>query len=890
MGSILRKLFNLYPGEEKNAIIFSILAFIWACGAYCGVTLSDGMFLEHVGADQLPLAYLLTALSLFFISVLFIYAFNHFDAFKLYFATLTFGITGFIITLVNLPDENSHGNLSFWLFFKVFCNILMVILTTSYWFFLDQYFNLQNAKRLYSLFNSSIFLGNATGGAFLAISLNSIGLRGISMGIILLFMLAGLWLLWLNTKVKPFLDDTIEGLATPEKIAFKEMIKGFLKSRFTILLMVFYFLIQLINVVCEFTYMQSFDQYFDSNRQEGIEDNSLTIFLGTCTSIIALVNMVFGWFFYSRMVGRFGINNIIGISPLFFLATFASWQFTDILMIAIIGLIVVEGVSYTIDENNSNLLLNTVPSKLKNKARVAIDSFFEPLGMLLSALIFMFLSIPSKKLGLFLTAFSLIFVFLIRNEYGKAILKNLLQNAIHFERKAKNWFLSINKKEMTIAKNQLVKTFKGGDETLKIFAFETLLILEDQKLLRRLLAGASSLSIKSKLKIIHLLSSSTYAKESFVLQWLSTQLQKTPFNSLKGPIFYYFAKLGLLSFEKVKNDIESNDLYLKSAYILTFYKKDEYEALKLIEKLLHSSVIEEICMGLNILAYIKESRYQDLIIPFLSHTNQKIIFNASLALSKITTKESMQYAKDIIALFHKTSDSIIRIHCLKCIENMQEPHLAKELLLTKTILKPSEKRSLEETILNLGPKTIPLLLDITKDKSLPAFSRLLAGKTLALLSIEILREHLYEIVTSEIEKAYFYFYYSYNLPIISKEPQLSLLQQTLFSDYQSSIDFIIQLLASSGSIENGELLSHGLKSKNPKLRATAIETLEKTCSSKIFRILKPLIDDRPIEEKLKIYKKRKHAALTYDELIEMLQNTSTQTNLLIAHALKGELI
>jgi hypothetical protein len=97
-------------------------------------------------------------------------------------------------------------------------------------------------------------------------------------------------------------------------------------------------------------------------------------------------------------------------------------------------------------------------------------------------------------------------------------------------------------------------------------------------------------------------------------------------------------------------------------------------------------------------------------------------------------------------------------------------------------------------------------------------------------------------------------------------------------------------LASSGSIENGELLSHGLKSKNPKLRATAIETLEKTCSSNIFRILKPLIDDRPIEEKLKIYKKRKHTALTYDELIEILQNTSSKTNLLIAHALKDQLI
>ena len=100
MGGFVRKLFNLYPGEERNAVFFSILAYIWAFGAYCGVTLSDGMYLEQVGADKLPLAYLLTALSLFFISVIFIYAFNHFDAFRIYVSTLLFGCLGFVVTLI----------------------------------------------------------------------------------------------------------------------------------------------------------------------------------------------------------------------------------------------------------------------------------------------------------------------------------------------------------------------------------------------------------------------------------------------------------------------------------------------------------------------------------------------------------------------------------------------------------------------------------------------------------------------------------------------------------------------------------------------------------------------------------------------------------------------
>ena len=884
MGGFVRKLFNLYPGEERNAVFFSILAYIWAFGAYCGVTLSDGMYLEQVGADKLPLAYLLTALSLFFISVIFIYAFNHFDAFRIYVSTLLFGCLGFVVTLIYLPGKTSE-NFAFWLWFKVFCNILMVILTTSYWFFLDQYFNLQNAKRLYSLFNSSIFLGNACGGAFLAVTLNLIGMKGISIAIIGLFITAGLWLFFLTKRIKPFLDDSIEGLATPEKLPFKAMIKGFLSSKFTLLLMIFYFLIQLINVVCEFTYMQSFDAFFDSPK-DGVNDNSLTVFLGTCTSLIALGNMFFGLFFYSRIVGRFGINNIVGISPVFFLFTFSSWQFSDALLIAIFGLIVVEGISYTLDENNSNLLLNTVPTKLKNKARVAIDSFFEPLGMFLSALIFLLFSVPSKEVGLYLTLFSLIFVLLIRTQYSRAVLKNLLQNAIHFERKSRDWFLSLSKKELLLTKAHLLKFFKQREENDRLFAFEMLLNLDDSKLLARLLGQASLLSVKGKIKIIQLLSDSQFAKDTQVLLWLSSQLQKGWQSSLKGHIYFYFARFGLLQFSKVKDDINNPDLHLRAASLIAFYSIDEEEAIKNITKMLQSSQIDEICIGLTILSVIKNTIFQDLIIPFLEHTNPKIALSASIAFYQIAAKECVPYAKQILELIKSSKDSNFKINCLKALGKMEDPHLASSIILSSLHLRPNEKRVVEEVIINLGVKTIPILLEIANDKKISDKYRLLAGKTLGLLSIKDLKENLKDIVSSEIERAYFYYFYSVELPEEYNNYSLKLLKETLYSDHQNCIDFIIQLLGVSGSIENSELLSHGLHSKNPKLRATAIETLEKTCESPIFHLLKPLIDDRPQIEKIRIYKKRKLRQVSLPELLEILENTPTQTHLAITVTMK----
>ena len=54
---LFQRLFNIYPGEEKQALLFAFLGFIWAFGATCGLKFADALFLLHVGAESLPQAY-----------------------------------------------------------------------------------------------------------------------------------------------------------------------------------------------------------------------------------------------------------------------------------------------------------------------------------------------------------------------------------------------------------------------------------------------------------------------------------------------------------------------------------------------------------------------------------------------------------------------------------------------------------------------------------------------------------------------------------------------------------------------------------------------------------------------------------------------------------------
>ena len=151
----------------------------------------------------------------------------------------------------------------------------------------------------------------------------------------------------------------------------------------------------------------------------------------------------------------------------------------------------------------------------------------------------------------------------------------------------------------------------------------------------------------------------------------------------------------------------------------------------------------------------------------------------------------------------------------------------------------------------MGLRTVPALLSITKDTQMADRCRLLAGRILGRLALPQLRANLSDIIRQEIERAYVYFYHYHTIQSRYPEWDLSMLRDVLITGYHSVLDFIIQILGVAGEIEDEELLSRSLRSPNPKVRSQVVETLEKTCEPQIFRLLQPLVDDIPYEEKIR---------------------------------------
>lgn len=886
MERAIRYLFNLHPGEGTKSLLFTLLGLLWSIGTYGMFTLSEGMFIEHVGAEQLPITYVFVALTLCLISTCLIFALNHLSIHKILLLLISFWASVALTFYICLPLSN---HLLYWYLLKIFGWVMPISTYICYWAFIDQYIDLQVGKRLFCLINSVTYLGDALGAGIISVGISHLKLPGLLLlfGIVIFCSLPCIYLI--TRRLSPILEEHADHVDMRASLSIKEIIQKVINSKFTLYLLGFYFIMQLLAIVTEFSYMEAFDLSFANSTT-----HELTRFLGTCNMWIAIFNVLFGALIYSRLVKYLGVNNVIMVAPAFFLLLFSLWFWKQGVPVAIFALFAREGMVYTFDDNNLNLLISGVPTKIKNQIRITVESFFEPIGMLVSAMLLLGLHRFSHTLGFSVAVIACILVFLLRANYSKAIFTNLIASSIRFGKKAIDWIPSKEKKQF---EHHLLQNLKRPDESSRLLAFEYLLRLNNSKHLPRLLNYVNLMSLPGKLKAIDLLSSSSWAKEPSVIERLERWRRTMPHTSIRGSIHLYFARHSLLRPEKITHDLHSDQLAMRAAAILSLKTAPKgnlfpsYVSLasEKLRNLLDSKIEHEICTGIEILGAEETIDNIEALINYLKHPSLAIKLAAAKALRQIASEEFAAYAKSIVSFLPTQRDPKIRFHLLKALEKMRDEESIRELILATVHFRPNERSLVEDFVLDIARDMKAILLEIVEDRYIHERCRLLAGKILAKIDLNLLKNHLYPLVKNEIDRAYFYYYHFATVQKQLPEYDLSILENALETGYHSVIDFVIQLLGSASALEESDVLSHTLKSKNPKIRAQAIETLQKTCHSRLFSLLEPLIDDEPVQLRLRTYLKRGNSPLNLTQLLDTMVYSPSLTDQIVAIDLKAKL-
>lgn len=883
MKALVRKLFNIYPGEEKNALSFALLGYVWAFAISLGWKNSDALFILNVGAANLPTTYCIIALCMIVIASIMIRAYDRLQVHRIFLTNLCLGIIFYTIAHFSLRYELGFDSQVIWYALRIFGWISFCVINTNFWTFIDQYYHLGDAKRLFSLFTSAIFLGFGTTGLLMQLGLPEF--KDVVLFIVGMLTLAIFLIFRIVKRISPIHgEQDFDPAINANESSWKQLILAIFQSKFTLCLMCLNFLNYVSLVLTEFNYMSAFQANFGGGYAAPVLNEELapfTLFLGKCIAAASLFNIIFGLFFYSRLVRRFGLRNMLVITPLLLVTTYIGWQFSLALLFPLMGFFIAESSLLVVDDNNFNLLLNAVPSRLKYKVRVIIESFFEPIGTLTSAVLLSFFAFESKILSLFFALLLLIACLLVRKLYPKAIYLNLRQNVIHFEKTPKEWLQNLSEKEKKTSKSRLLELVRTEDPAALEFAIEGILDFEDQALFDQFLEVLNTSSPSAKILFIDKLKSSDFANDPTVHQKLTDWNLQDNELPLKGALHLFLAKLGLLSSQEALANLSCSDSKLVCASLIALKHSYDFKsavattelrALSLLhlKRLLESESEQDILMGLDVLAFDATSEDIYLLCPYLHHEFLGIARSAAQAIAKIATPETSSCSKELIQELTSRPDPELRRHLINALGKMADVTIVEELLTSSIHLRPSERRHIEKILYAMGPTLIPTLLKLTKNSSLHDRTRVLAGKVLGRLSVLSLRHELFAICQKEIERAQVYFYHHHTISQSYPHHDLHVLKDALLSSYHSVLDFIIQLLGVAGEIEDVELLSISMRSSNPKVRSQVVETLERTCETPLFRLLQPLLDESPLAEKLKTASPRR---LSLEELLNRLQNS-----------------
>jgi len=427
----LQRLLRIEPGEGRKVAQFATLGLLLQAGLSFGSAAADSLFLVNVGADKLSHIYLIMPAIMMFYIPAYSYLLSRWDITRVFDLTLGILVAGGIglWALLNQAGDTSP----IWLCYvaKLYSSLWYVGTYSLFWNFIDNYFDLRDAKRFFALFAAGSAVGGIVGGSL-------VGPLSSAYGVSPLFLLwavaAGLcWPLGIWTRRTTVACDTEEGGRDDGVGASKSMqaIGHLFRSPYAVILTLLLFATLVTATICEFQYLGVF--------ASGLDEAELAGLLGRLTAIVNLLNLGITLFFFNRLVTRLGVPNVAFIQPIAYTLVF-TWLLLDRgFLSAAGGFLAYQGIMTAIDYNNVNLLFSGLPAKNRKQIRTFIEGIGEPLATATAGVFLFFiggdLDPADLSMGGALTALTcLALVFALRSRYSGAIAANLKREWLDFSR------------------------------------------------------------------------------------------------------------------------------------------------------------------------------------------------------------------------------------------------------------------------------------------------------------------------------------------------------------------------------------------------------------------------------------------------------------------------
>jgi AAA family ATP:ADP antiporter len=373
---------DMRPGEGVSAALLFLYFFLIITFQYASKSVRQAEYIDRLGAEALPLVYLLVAVS----SLPFLMVYGLFcDRLPRHHLIAATSVTVALSVLGFGWFLDQPGN---WapVAFYVWISIVYVLNVSQFWSYANHVFDPRQAKRLFGFIGAGGLLGGVAGGQVATLATRLVGAR-FSLVVAAVVLLLTAVLIYVIHAVRGGRLAPDAGAAGMAKLAqARGGFKVIRRSRH----------LRLITATMLVTVVVA--QVVDLQFSSAVEQSTTTLeqritFFGNFYSIMGLAAFAFQLLFTARIHRALGIGVALRVLPgtLAFgsgAVLLAAAGFPGLLLPAAMGLKVAEnGIRYSLDQATRELLFMPIPSKARLKAKAMIDVFVQRLGKGVAAVI-----------------------------------------------------------------------------------------------------------------------------------------------------------------------------------------------------------------------------------------------------------------------------------------------------------------------------------------------------------------------------------------------------------------------------------------------------------------------------------------------------------------------
>ncbi|MFH1575088.1 MAG: Npt1/Npt2 family nucleotide transporter, partial [Acidobacteriota bacterium] len=365
---------NLRPGELGLTVLLALLYYLVLCTHYFLKPARDALFLTRNGPAELPVVFILSALVSLPITSFYSRLFRLLPLNRMILGTFAF-LAANLVGLRFLIGASGG-----WIYytFYIWVGIFGAITTSQFWLLSNALFDATQAKRVFAILGTGGILGAVTGGELTSALVGRVGLATedlLWLSIAVLTGCTGLvaWI-WHATAV---LRRAEAVRSRPQRIPERGAAKGTLEvlrtvrrsTHLTLTLGIFAVTV----VVGTFI-----DFQFKTVSYEAFSDaGSLTSFLGTFYSRVALVSLAVQLLVAGRLLGSFGAVAGLLVLPLALAAGTAAMILHPVLVAAVALRGGEMTFKYSLDKTARELLFLPVPMAVKRDVKIWFDLFVD---------------------------------------------------------------------------------------------------------------------------------------------------------------------------------------------------------------------------------------------------------------------------------------------------------------------------------------------------------------------------------------------------------------------------------------------------------------------------------------------------------------------------------